>query len=110
MVLRKYRNVEPIPEAHAKWRFAGNPQQKYYVYKKGGLSLLLSKRREHVYAVGGVLSSDLGLEKVQPILLFSYDFPDLPFKIPRKTKYYFIENPTSVLYEGYLPSHYSDQF
>ena len=110
MVVRKYRNLEPIPEAYAEWRFAGNPHQQYFVYKKGGLSLLLSKRRDHVYAVGGVLPNDLGLEEVRPILLFSYDFPNLPFKIPKKTTYYFIENPISALYEGYLPSHYSDQF
>lgn len=109
MVLRKYREFDPIPESYAEWRFARNPKTRYYVCRRYGLTFVLTKRREHVYAVGGVLSNELGLEEVRPFFLFSYDFSNLPFQIPRPS-YYFIENPCHLAYEQYIPSHYSDTF
>ena len=109
MVLRKYRRLNPIPEVYAEWRFVRNPKKEYYQYRRYGLTFVLTKRREHFYAVGGVLSKDLGLKEVQPILLCSYDGFGLPFKIPRPT-YYFIENSIYISCEDYIPSHHSDTF
>lgn len=109
VVLRRYAKLDPISDAYAEWRFAKNPKKKYYFCRHKGLTFVLSKRREHIYAAGGVLSKDFGLPEVHPWVLFSYDFPDLAFLMPRPN-YYSLENPCHRSYEGYIPSHYSDTF
>ena len=55
-VLRKDRNSEPIPAEYANWRFAQHPKKQYYLYRKYGLTFLIDNRREHIYAVGGVIN------------------------------------------------------
>lgn len=109
VVLKKYKETRPIPDDYAVWRFACNPKKKYYVYRKYGLTFLLAKRKNYLYAVAGVVSDDLQLEEVHPLFLFSYDLPTLPFQIPRPG-YYFIDNPIYKTCEEYIPSHYSDTF
>jgi len=109
VVLRRYETIDPIPDEYAHWRFVQNPKKRYYICRRRGLTFLLAKRGKYLYAAGGVLSNDFGLQEVRPLLLCSYDFPDLPFQIPRPA-YCFIDNPCQVSYENYIPSHYSDTF
>ena len=110
VVLRRYEKIPPISDEYAEWRFAKNPKgKKYYICRRKGVTFVLSKRREHIYAAGGVLSKDFGLPEVRPRVLFSFDFPDLPFLMPRPN-YYFIENPCHLSYEHYIASYYSDTF
>jgi len=109
IVLRKYRTLDVMPENYAQWRFVDHPTKQYYVYRWYDMTFLLDKRREHIYAVGGVVSNDLDLEEVRPLFLCSYDFPDLMLKIPRP-RYYLIDNPCHVSYEDYIPGHHSDTF
>jgi len=109
MVIRRYRDLEPISDEYANWRFVRNPKKEYYIYKRNDLTFLLDKRREHIYAVGGLVSEGLNLKEVRPFFLFSYDFTDLPFKIPRPA-YYFIENPCYVSVKEKFSAHYSDTF
>lgn len=109
VVLKKYLETQPIPDDYAAWRFSCNPQKKYYVYRKYGLTFLLSKRKSYLYAVAGIVSDDLNLEEVKPLFLASYDLPTLLIKIPRPG-YYFIDYPIYKTFDGHIPSHYSDTF
>ena len=106
-VLRHYEQREPVPDQYAEWRFVRHPSKQYYVCHHGGQSFLLSKRRNHCYAIGGMLSSDFGLQVVRPRFLISYDFPDHTLKLPRRVGY-LLENPCYVAYDGFIPSYRSD--
>jgi hypothetical protein len=81
--LKTYRNHPYIAEKFAEWRFARHPTKQYHVCYSGGQIFLLTKRREHCYAVGGPLEADLGLPEAAPRFLLSYDFPDRVLKVPR---------------------------
>ena len=103
-VLRRYRERDPIPDQYAEWRFARHPDREYNICRLKGRPFLVSKKRNWgVYVVVGPVSTDFGLQEVHPPVLFSYDLPDLPFRVPGKVGY-FIEKPCYVSYDGFLPS------
>lgn len=106
-VLRRCGEWDPIPDEYAKWRFARHPTRKYHVCRLKGRPFLLSKRQRGIYLVVGPVSTDFGLHEVRPLVLFSYDLPDLPLRLARKGRY-FIEKPCYVSYDGFLPSYRSD--
>lgn len=81
--LKSYRNQACIPDKFAKWRFAQHPTRQYYRCNSNGQIFLLNKRREHFYAVGGRLETDLGLPEARPLFLLSHDFPRRRLKVPR---------------------------
>ena len=107
ILLRHYEKQDPIPDKYAEWRFVQHPRRQYYVCRLSGRPVLLSKRRKGCYAVAGGLSSDFGLQEVRPVILFSYDLPDLPFRVPTRGGY-FLENPCYVRYKGFIPSYHVD--
>jgi hypothetical protein len=81
--LKTYRDQDCIPQNFAEWRFAQHPTRQHYWRHSKGQIFLLNKRREHFYAVGGPLASDLGLSEARPRFLLSYDFPSRRLKVPR---------------------------
>ena len=103
----QYETRGQIPDDYAQWRFVHHPRKQYYVYRKDERVFLLSKLRQFWYAAGGMLSQDFGLPAAQPFFLLSYDFPDHPLVVPKKSGYY-LENPRYVAYDGDIPSYRSD--
>lgn len=109
IMLRRYRKVDLIPDKYAKWRFVEHPTNTYYVYRMGGKPFLLIKRRKNLYVAGGRLSSDFGLREVRPLFVFSYDFPDLSFRFPRRAGY-FLENFGHGGLGRSIPCYMTDRF
>ena len=98
--LKTYRDQACIPEIFAKWRFAQHPTKQYYKCNSTGQIFLLNKRREHFYAVGGRLETDLGLPEARPRLLLSYDFPHRRLKVPRQLGWLLAEHGTDSCKES----------
>ena len=106
-VLRRCGEWDIIPDDYAEWRFARHPRRQYYICRLKERPFLVSKRRRGIYLAVGPVSEDFGLEEVHPLALFSYDLPDLPFRLARKVRY-FIEKPCYVSYDGFLRGYRSD--
>jgi len=106
-LVKKFESKDMIPGEYVEWRFVNHPWKQYYVYRKGGLIFLLSKLRQHCYAVAGTVSKDYDLPSVHPWFLLSYDFPDHPIVIPRRAGFY-LEHPSCATFLGDIPSYRSD--
>lgn len=105
--LKFYRDLACIPEKFAQWRFVQHPTKQYYRYHSKGQIFLLNKRREHCYAVGGRLESDLGLSEARPRFLLSYDFPNRRLKVPRHLGW-LLENTCYREHSDFIPGYRSD--
>jgi len=66
-----------------KWRFKDNPEVIYYSCVFGDKFLILRKKRGFFFSIGKT-NFDIGLEKVNPIVLFSYDLNIKGLKVPFK--------------------------
>ena len=106
-VLQKCAEWETIPDWYAEWRFVRHPSKEYNICRLKEKSFLVSKRQKGVYLTVGPVPDNFGLHEVHPLVLFSYDLPDLPFRLPRKARH-FIEKPCYVTYDGFLPGYKSD--
>ena len=107
VVMRRCAEWSLIPDEYAKWRFVHHPTREYFVSRLIGKPFLLSKKRRGVYVLVGPVSNDFGLTEVRPPILFSYDLPDLLFRVPKKYCF-IIEKPCYVGYDGFLPSYRSE--
>ena len=106
-VLKHYERQDPVPDQYAEWRFSHHPNKQYYVCRRAGRFYLLSKRRNHCYAIGGMLSQDFGLPAVNPRFLLSYDFPNHLLRLPGRVGY-ILENTCYTAHGGFIPSYRSD--
>jgi len=66
-----------------RWRFCNNPEVEYYSYKFKNEYLILRKKKFMFISIGRV-KFNLGLKKVTPLILFSYDKGVNGFKVPNK--------------------------
>lgn len=107
VVMRRCIHWNLIPDHYAEWRFVHHPTKEYFISRMEDRSFLISKKRRGVYVIVGPVSKDFGLKEVRPLLLFSYDLPELPFRVPRK-RCFIIEKPCYVDYDEFLPSYRSE--
>ncbi|MDA9262617.1 hypothetical protein N9P64_00760 [bacterium] len=67
-----------------RWRFKDNPEVTYYTCNYRDQYLILRKKKSFYFSIGKI-NFDLGLKKVKPILLFSYEIGIEGLKIPYKS-------------------------
>ena len=106
-LLKEYAKRAPIPDDYAEWRFARNPHDRYFIYRRDGKSFLLAKREKGLFIASGMLSQDFGLTEVRPKILLSCDFPGRLLRLPRKAAA-ILETPRYAATPGFIPRYRSD--